>query len=581
MFRQRESRWNGRMFRQCESRWNGRMFRQRESRWNMRKSRQRESRGWRYCDGGERGGALITDGFEDMDCGAVQAVERVAGAACASAEERDKGPTQHGVIGDYTIVIFPPLLDKIVTFTSGVIGDYTIVLFPPLLDKIVTFTSGVIGDYTILLFPPFLDQIIAFTSGVIGDCTIVLFPPLLDQIVAFTSGVIGDYTIVLFPPLLDQIVAFTSGVIGDYTIVLFPPLLDKIVTFTSGVIGDYTILLFPPLLDQIITFTSGVIGDYTIVLFPPLLDQIVAFTKLYSYPRTASMVLEVKSSWIQIQKSQIRSPELTEYFCEALGLERSQTQSREDKAHNGPLQQQDDVRSGWVGGEEYSDILAHIGREWFQYQAKAENTGVYLKSIQPLLGNAAASHEDERSCAAAALLIQPHTLVETQPFKTRYRQAALPTAALLNTLVEMGSKSFSSYPLQWPNGLRHHSRAVLATLPNNNSKRVAILEKRFDSDEFVSGRYSRIFAQLQLLPELTNGRSSRVRGTRNHTVINQDNHGPIFTLAQANNNNQQQTRYFSSSWASTTHWQGIVLAKSRETYNRSALKSTQVPYKYV
>nr|CAD7443974.1 unnamed protein product [Timema bartmani] len=41
-------------------------------------------------------GELVTDGFENMDCGAVQAVERVGGAACASAEERDKGPTQQG-----------------------------------------------------------------------------------------------------------------------------------------------------------------------------------------------------------------------------------------------------------------------------------------------------------------------------------------------------------------------------------------------------------------------------------------------------------------------------------------------------
>nr|CAD7460801.1 unnamed protein product [Timema tahoe] len=39
-------------------------------------------------------GRLVTDGFENMDCGVVQAVERVGGAACASAEERDKGPTQ-------------------------------------------------------------------------------------------------------------------------------------------------------------------------------------------------------------------------------------------------------------------------------------------------------------------------------------------------------------------------------------------------------------------------------------------------------------------------------------------------------
>nr|CAD7454390.1 unnamed protein product [Timema tahoe] len=39
-------------------------------------------------------GALVTDGFDNMDCGAVQAVERLGGVACASAEERDKGLTQ-------------------------------------------------------------------------------------------------------------------------------------------------------------------------------------------------------------------------------------------------------------------------------------------------------------------------------------------------------------------------------------------------------------------------------------------------------------------------------------------------------
>nr|CAD7571117.1 unnamed protein product [Timema californicum] len=51
----------------------------------------------------------------------------------------------------------------------------------------------------------------------------------------------------------------------------------------------------------------------------------------------------------------------------------------------------------------------------------------------PLLGNVAISREDGRSCAAAAVLTQPHTLVEKQPFKT------MSTAALLNTLVEMNS----------------------------------------------------------------------------------------------------------------------------------------------
>nr|CAD7444219.1 unnamed protein product [Timema bartmani] len=97
VFRQRESRWNGRMFRQRESRGNGRMFRQRESRWNGRMFRQRSREGgWRgLCKcGGKRQGADSTV-RDNMDCGAVQAVERVGGAACASAEERDKGLTQH------------------------------------------------------------------------------------------------------------------------------------------------------------------------------------------------------------------------------------------------------------------------------------------------------------------------------------------------------------------------------------------------------------------------------------------------------------------------------------------------------
>nr|CAD7440626.1 unnamed protein product [Timema bartmani] len=41
--------------------------------------------------GAEYRGELIMDGLENIDCGVVQAVERVGGAACASAEERDKG----------------------------------------------------------------------------------------------------------------------------------------------------------------------------------------------------------------------------------------------------------------------------------------------------------------------------------------------------------------------------------------------------------------------------------------------------------------------------------------------------------
>nr|CAD7444427.1 unnamed protein product [Timema bartmani] len=93
------SRWNGRMFRQCESCWNLRKFRQCESRWNMRKSLQHESR-WewppskplerRVLMGTEYRDELVTDGLENMDCGAVQAVERVGGAACTNAEERYK-----------------------------------------------------------------------------------------------------------------------------------------------------------------------------------------------------------------------------------------------------------------------------------------------------------------------------------------------------------------------------------------------------------------------------------------------------------------------------------------------------------
>nr|CAD7567215.1 unnamed protein product [Timema californicum] len=41
--------------------------------------------------GAEYSGELITDSLENMDCGAVQTVERVGGAAGASAEERYKG----------------------------------------------------------------------------------------------------------------------------------------------------------------------------------------------------------------------------------------------------------------------------------------------------------------------------------------------------------------------------------------------------------------------------------------------------------------------------------------------------------
>nr|CAD7588464.1 unnamed protein product [Timema genevievae] len=42
----------------------------------------------------EYSGEIVMAGSENMACGAVQAVERVGGAACASTEERDKGPTE-------------------------------------------------------------------------------------------------------------------------------------------------------------------------------------------------------------------------------------------------------------------------------------------------------------------------------------------------------------------------------------------------------------------------------------------------------------------------------------------------------
>nr|CAD7423406.1 unnamed protein product [Timema monikensis] len=41
--------------------------------------------------GGEYSRELVADGLENMDSGAVQAVERVVGAACASVKERYKG----------------------------------------------------------------------------------------------------------------------------------------------------------------------------------------------------------------------------------------------------------------------------------------------------------------------------------------------------------------------------------------------------------------------------------------------------------------------------------------------------------
>nr|CAD7596147.1 unnamed protein product [Timema genevievae] len=80
------------------------MFRQRESRWNGRMAT----------------GALVTDGFEDMDCGAVQAVERLGGAACASAEERDKGPTQQFYNADETKFVISKWKGKETVYVDSV-----------------------------------------------------------------------------------------------------------------------------------------------------------------------------------------------------------------------------------------------------------------------------------------------------------------------------------------------------------------------------------------------------------------------------------------------------------------------------
>nr|CAD7568583.1 unnamed protein product [Timema californicum] len=78
-------------------------------------------------------------------------------------------------------------------------------------------------------------------------------------------------------------------------------------------------------------------------------------------------------------------------------------------------------------------IMVHLGK----HLNVVNLLGACTKNLaKTLLGNVAASHEDGRSCAAAGLLAQKHAFVETQPFKTRVHQAAL-----LNTLVEMGSNT--------------------------------------------------------------------------------------------------------------------------------------------
>nr|CAD7206504.1 unnamed protein product [Timema douglasi] len=61
-------------------------YMQRSTGHRKNKERERESSHWR---GVER--ELVKDGNESMICGAVQALERVVGAVCGSAEERRKG----------------------------------------------------------------------------------------------------------------------------------------------------------------------------------------------------------------------------------------------------------------------------------------------------------------------------------------------------------------------------------------------------------------------------------------------------------------------------------------------------------
>nr|CAD7578514.1 unnamed protein product [Timema californicum] len=59
------------------------MSRQRESRWEVGESLGNPVER-RALMGAEHSGELVTDGLEDMDCGAVQAVEGVGGMSCAN-----------------------------------------------------------------------------------------------------------------------------------------------------------------------------------------------------------------------------------------------------------------------------------------------------------------------------------------------------------------------------------------------------------------------------------------------------------------------------------------------------------------
>nr|CAD7396570.1 unnamed protein product [Timema cristinae] len=99
---QHESRWNMRKSRQHESWWNMRKSQQHESWWNMT-SRQHES-WWEVAHPGWVAtlrlasdlrttilNTLVMDVSKNMNCGAIQAEERVIDAVCTSAKERYKG----------------------------------------------------------------------------------------------------------------------------------------------------------------------------------------------------------------------------------------------------------------------------------------------------------------------------------------------------------------------------------------------------------------------------------------------------------------------------------------------------------
>nr|CAD7447912.1 unnamed protein product [Timema bartmani] len=102
------------------------MFWQRESRWNMRKSRQRELQ-WEgpsrepieagVLFGAVYRGELVTDGFENMDCGAVQAVER-GGSTDPLTPAPPSPPNPRLIFDDDIDIIGPPNKDMAIIITK-------------------------------------------------------------------------------------------------------------------------------------------------------------------------------------------------------------------------------------------------------------------------------------------------------------------------------------------------------------------------------------------------------------------------------------------------------------------------------